>query len=293
MSSSDGGTRHGKMTDTQLDQLLAATNRELLEYIEATAEPGQVLTKIMALSAQEPHNPGATTTPSASHESSETLAAAMLGVRISARDLARELDRTCALARANDLTRARDLDRTCALANDLTRTRDLDRTRNLAFALASALDLDLASASDLDLILIRASAFDRTRNLARASDLARDLDRALTLARDLASDLAHTHDLDRALDLARDLDSALDLARDRAGGLVSDLDAQHVDASDADLSGMEIRQLDLLNGIVWTRQTLWPPAIAAQVEAHSAEIRPGTYQVRLGDTQDRDPLALA
>ena len=283
MSSSDGGTRHGKMTDTQLDQLLAATNRELLEYIEATAEPGQVLTKIMALSAQEPHNPGATTTPSASHESSETLAAAMLGVRISARDLARELDRTCALARANDLTRARDLDRTCALANDLTRTRDLDRTRNLAFALASALDLDLASASDLDLILIRASAFDRTRNLARASDLARDLDRALTLARDLAGDLAHT----------RDLDSALDLARDRAGGLVSDLDAQHVDASDADLSGMEIRQLDLLNGIVWTRQTLWPPAIAAQVEAHSAEIRPGTYQVRLGDTQDRDPLALA
>ena len=283
MSSSDGGTRHGKMTDTQLDQLLAATNRELLEYIEATAEPGQVLTKIMALSAQEPHNPGATTTPSASHESSETLAAAMLGGRISARDLARELDRTCALARANDLTRARDLDRTCALANDLTRTRDLDRTRNLAFALASALDLDLASASDLDLILIRASAFDRTRNLARASDLARDLDRALTLARDLAGDLAHT----------RDLDSALDLARDRAGGLVSDLDAQHVDASDADLSGMEIRQLDLLNGIVWTRQTLWPPAIAAQVEAHSAEIRPGTYQVRLGDTQDRDPLALA
>jgi hypothetical protein len=79
----------------------------------------------------------------------------------------------------------------------------------------------------------------------------------------------------------------------RGGGhLVSDLDAQHVDASGADLSGMEIRQLDPLDGIVWTPHAIWPPAIAAQVEAHSAELRPGVYQVRLGDTRDRNPLAL-
>jgi hypothetical protein len=66
-----------------------------------------------------------------------------------------------------------------------------------------------------------------------------------------------------------------------------DLDAQQVDASGADLSGMEITHLDALNGIVWTHQTVWPPRIADQVQAHSQEIRPGVYQVRLGDRPDR------
>jgi hypothetical protein len=47
---------------------------------------------------------------------------------------------------------------------------------------------------------------------------------------------------------------------------------------------------DLLNGTIWTRETTWPDAVKAEVEAHSDPIRDGVYQVRLGDTRDRDPL---
>jgi hypothetical protein len=47
---------------------------------------------------------------------------------------------------------------------------------------------------------------------------------------------------------------------------------------------MKITDLEALNGIIWTRQTTWPPTIDVQVEDRSIEIRPGVYQVRLGDT---------
>jgi hypothetical protein len=50
------------------------------------------------------------------------------------------------------------------------------------------------------------------------------------------------------------------------------------------LSAMKITDLEALNGIIWTRQTTWPPTIDVQVEDRSIEIRPGVYQVRLGDT---------
>jgi hypothetical protein len=83
----------------------------------------------------------------------------------------------------------------------------------------------------------------------------------------------------------------LHVTGDRARALAERLDALQVDASDVDLSGLEIRQLYSLDGVIWTRGTTWPADVAAQVEAHSEEIRPGVYQVRLGDTRDRDPLA--
>ena len=41
----------------------------------------------------------------------------------------------------------------------------------------------------------------------------------------------------------------------------------------------------LLNGAIWTHQTSWPPGVAGRVRAHSTEIRPDVYQVRLGNTQ--------
>jgi hypothetical protein len=83
-----------------------------------------------------------------------------------------------------------------------------------------------------------------------------------------------------------DVQSWIDIAR----ALTDRLDALQVNASDADLSDLEIGQLDSLDGVIWTRGTAWPAGIAAQVEAHSEEIRPGVYQVHLGDTRDRDPL---
>jgi hypothetical protein len=56
---------------------------------------------------------------------------------------------------------------------------------------------------------------------------------------------------------------------------------------------MEIRHLRTLDGVTWTRETTWPPGITRQVEEHSEEIRPGVYQVRLGDALDRSGLPLA
>jgi hypothetical protein len=43
----------GELTDAQLDQLLAETNRELLEKVEATSDPSRTLTAIMTRSAQQ------------------------------------------------------------------------------------------------------------------------------------------------------------------------------------------------------------------------------------------------
>ena len=40
--------RRGELTDTQLDQLLAETKRELLEHVEATSDPSRTLTTIMS-----------------------------------------------------------------------------------------------------------------------------------------------------------------------------------------------------------------------------------------------------
>jgi hypothetical protein len=128
-----------------------------------------------------------------------------------------------------------------------------------------------------------------------------ELDRALALAHVLARDLDLIGELDpenkltlaRARRLARDLASALARARPLcfsnyhylARKLARNLDMQQVDASNADLSGMEIRNLDALDGIIWTRQTAWPPNIADQVRAHSDEVRPDVYQICLGTHQ--------
>ena len=45
--------RRGELTDAQLDQLLAETNRELLEHVGATSDPGRTLTAIMDRNAEQ------------------------------------------------------------------------------------------------------------------------------------------------------------------------------------------------------------------------------------------------
>jgi len=301
MSSHDD-IHSGEMTDTRLDQLLAAANRELLDHVEATADSHRALTAIMTRSTQEAPSPQ-TTAPAISHDPDQPWAALMITMRVRARDLGRALDRTLHLAlyRAHglglddisELTRrlggtrrlAHGLGRDPNLVSDLI--RDLNLGRELISELGSEFDLarDLAHdlAHDLDLGHTRA---DR-RALGRALDLGRSLNMALdrafdpaprlrsdlirdliiNLGRDLISDLGRT----LGSEIISELGSASDLARD----LARDLDAQQVDASGADLSGLEIRHLDVLDEIIWTRQTTWPPRIADQIEARSEEIRPG------------------
>ena len=230
MSSHDD-IHSGEMTDTRLDQLLAAANRELLDHVEATADSHRALTAIMTRSTQEAPSPQ-TTAPAISHDPDQPWAALMITMRVRARDLGRALDRTLHLA----LYRAHGL----GLDDISELTRRLGGTRRLA------------------------------HGLGRDPNLVSDLIRDLNLGRELISELG----------------SASDLARD----LARDLDAQQVDASGADLSGLEIRHLDVLDQIIWTRQTTWPPRIADQIEARSEEIRPGVYQIHFGNTSDRHAL---
>jgi hypothetical protein len=60
--------------------------------------------------------------------------------------------------------------------------------------------------------------------------------------------------------------------------------AQPIDASGADLSNVKIAHLEILRGVVWTRETVWPTGIANWVRHGSREIGPGVYQVHLGNS---------
>lgn len=175
---------------------------------------------------------------------------------------------------------AREMIRTRAFATRFVRalTCALDLVRDLTFVFDRALERGLALALERDLTL----AFHLDFDLVRDHSLERDLERARARARDLVH--AFDHDLDRIP--IGDLVHALEDARISAQCVVSRLNAQQVDASDADLSDMEIEHIEALDGVVWTRRTIWPPAIAGQVEEHSAEIGDGVYQVRLGQRDE-------
>jgi energy-coupling factor transporter ATP-binding protein EcfA2 len=118
--------------------------------------------------------------------------------RVLDQDLARDQDRTRALALARARTLDQVLDQDWVL--DLARDQALDQVLDRVLALARARDRALA--------LARARDLDRTRVLA----LARDLDRTRALARDRVLDLAR----DRVLALDWDLDLAMAQDRTRA-----------------------------------------------------------------------------
>ena len=127
-----------------------------------------------------------------------------------------------------------------------------------------------------------------------AKRLTPELDRA----RAIASELARPNDRARAIELTRDLARALTRANARA--IASDLAKardraravalSEIDASGADLSRGDFSDLSLLEGVIWTRETVWPPGIAEQVERRSEKIAPDVYRVRGGTERDRSNL---
>ena len=130
-----------------------------------------------------------------------------------------------------------------------------------------------------------ARTLSEIRDLAREWEFGGEIAAVLTHEIALAIDAAHEVEHDRRRGwLTRALRYAVALARV--------LEERQVDVSGADLSEMDINPA-LLNGAIWTHQTSWPPGVASPVRAHSTEIRPGVYQVRLGSTPDRDFLALS
>jgi hypothetical protein len=225
-------------------------------------------------------------------------AATIITMRARARALA------CALARAHTracalrfavrglgrpvpgLGRASAIDR--ALACDLTRallqardvTRDLMRARDLArdFTRASDRTLEAGHAIDLDRTVDLADDLARDLALARGPGLTRDLAAARNLARGSARD--------RAYALARGLQEAVGWAEE----LVGRSHAGEIDASGANLSALDLTDISVLVGVVWTAETAWPPGIADQVRARSREIRPRVYRVCGGS--ERDPSEL-
>jgi hypothetical protein len=66
--------------------------------------------------------------------------------------------------------------------------------------------------------------------------------------------------------------------------------AGEVDASGADLSALDLADMSVLEGVVWTEETTWPDGIREQVQSRSLEIRPGVYRVHGGS--ERDPSEL-
>ena len=292
MNANDETRDHGEMSDPELDLLLTEANHELLEHIQAVADPTPTLTAIMAMND-----------PAKGHETTQAAAALTISLRAKAHSFASDLDYAERIAVHLDETLAHIR----SLRYALSRVHDLDE------ALARACSLGDALARDLNETLARyhahVRALTRVRDLpgdlddalALVRDLARDLDDALALVRDLARDLddapARGEDIAQALDVARaracTLRPFLADANARAEDLKSKLDMQQVNASGADLSGLKIQYVDVLNGVIWTHQTIWPPDIAEQVLAQSEEIQPSVYQVRIGRTPDRSSLTSA
>lgn len=60
-----------------------------------------------------------------------------------------------------------------------------------------------------------------------------------------------------------------------------------VDVSGADLSNLQIRDPDLLTGVIWTHDTIWPAGLDETIRARSREIHSGVYQIQ--DGTERDP----
>lgn len=203
-------------------------------------------------------------------------------LRFTVRGLGRPAPVLGVLGRASAVDRALACDLTRALLQARDVTRDLMRARDLAR------DFTRASASDRTLEAGHAIDLDRTAGLA--DDLARDLGLARGLSRTLdladARDLARGRARDRATDLVRGLQEAIGWAEELAGRSHEG----EVDASGADLSAVDLTDISVLVGVVWTEETAWPPGIADQVRARSREIRPGMYRVCGGS--ERDPSEL-
>jgi hypothetical protein len=170
------------------------------------------------------------------------------------------------------------------------------RARRLAAAIGDALGMALVIRnSDL--------GHDPERALAPASRMASALSRAAGLLRDLGPDFDLPLDLDHNISLARELTAVLARsasfdsgrarrlvtallasmaeARHRTSDLAFALRSIPVDASDADLSGIEIAGLTPLNGVTWTQRTTWPPALASRIQPYSEEAQPGVYVLRI------------
>lgn len=188
------------------------------------------------------------------------------------------------------------LDEAPAAVVIMTRARASQLCAAVGDALSTALSIrGLLHGHDPELALPGVCAIAAAMGRARAHlaeldpgfDLGLDLDQGISRVQRLTDVLARSASFNaiEAGDLVDGLLGGLRVARFGLSDLVLSLGAMPVDASGADLSGLDLRRLGALHGVTWTRATRWPPAIAEQVRAHSAEEQPGRYRIRVPYTR--------
>lgn len=160
--------------------------------------------------------------------------------------------------------------------------------RELGSALASAVD-ELSrslAALDRELALVRSLIDDvMPHYLAKSGQWQIKADSRKR--REIAANIAHlaTQGVRAGEKLE---DAAADLSDAKRLNPIRELAAVEVDASGADLSTADVRDLELFEGVIWTDDTTWPPGTRERIRAHSDVIKSGVYQVRHGN--ERDPI---
>jgi hypothetical protein len=282
---------------TEIDAYLAASRRALAEQLAAGLDLNAGLTAILGTRNRQPDpneptaamnassSPSARPGTSSSASSTTDHAALVITLRMRAQEIVRDLDPDQGLDPRRRLIYgdglpARELD--CIRDLDLTIVRDLDRHLARYGDLDRTHDLHLVPACDVNLVRVRNIARHLARELARAVVRARSRDnRSLFPGSSHLGDLQNEHK------------SAVAAAWDIVRNLIIQLDAIDVDASAADLSSLSLSDRNVLEGVMWTDETVWPPGVRDQVRVWSDEIRPGVYRVsRKEGGRDRTGLVI-
>jgi hypothetical protein len=294
---------------TDIDTSLAAIRREHAERLAAMLNLDAGLTAILIPDEDAYLDEPAIVAPPVSSSVGIPLAGGRAAVIIASRshalDLAHSLDLAHTLALALSQNRVGPLAVARALAFDrdfflaMTRAIELAAARSVARdpgsapGLASGLERILDIARDCAHALILSLDHSRDRSLVSARAYIEQILAGVDRAREYGHALDHTRirarKHARALTCAHEIRSALS----HAGELVRQLGAVEVDASGADLSALDITNMSVLEGVVWTDKTTWPPGVREQVEPPwSREIRPGVYRVQGGNQRDPSTLII-
>ncbi|WP_182885745.1 hypothetical protein [Microbispora sp. H10885] len=255
MSSSERKDPARQLTDEELDAILLDADAELLEFVRCTTSPTGLLTEIMASNeAGKKDLPrGGWPKPADISEPDHAITVIMT------RDLAHDV--------------ARDIDLAREIATGLDHGREWDDGLDLAHILDLALDHARALTRAL------ASKGPNAGDLWRAVGLAARLTAAIDRERDHARVFAHASGL------------AASLASIKVDSLIEHLNSIEVYVSDTDLSFLDLNDIDVLNGVVWTQFTIWPPSLIEEIRRRSHEIGPGLYQIGWR-SEDPAPLTL-
>jgi hypothetical protein len=262
MSTPEQRHNHNPLTDEELDAVLFAADREILDYVRHTSNPTDLFRAIMAIDANYASHHLSSECPQPASISRQNHAITI----IMTRNLAHDID--------HDLDLAREL------ASDIAHTG----TQNN--------DIDLAHILDLALDHTRALARILRRKDADARDLARAFGMVCRLAASLDRERDRARDIKRVRDRAYVFDIARSLPADQVRELLDHLYAIQVYAWDADLSLLDLHDLDVLNGVIWTTGTTWPPGLLVEIYKRSHEIGLGIYKVH-GKSSESDCIELA